>query len=135
MKTRLYFYSNRRAPRSLSLERFLADDLASVPDGDPNCSTTGLVKPAVEFAHADGACSVIGGFVYRGAAIPEIVGHYFYSDWCGGWLRSFRYDGGSATNEIEWDVVPFGMPVSFGVDGDGELYILTDSGLYRIVRQ
>ena len=56
----------------------------------------GLTLPVVEYTHAEG-CSVTGGFVYRGAAIPELDGHYFYGDWCGEWIRSFRYEGGEVT--------------------------------------
>src|SRR5687767_5184288 len=42
-----------------------------------SCNRQGLELPALEYRHVGNACSVTGGFVYRGAAIPEIVGHYF----------------------------------------------------------
>jgi hypothetical protein len=54
--------------------------------------------PLIDYAHSDG-CSITGGYVYRGSAIPEIAGRYFYSDFCGGWLRSFFVAGGNATSE------------------------------------
>ncbi len=96
---------------------------------DPGCSTEGLVLPAVEYGRDDG-CSVIGGFVYRGAEMPELDGHYFYSDWCGGWLRSFRYAEGAAGDARDWtsDVGLLGSVTSFGMDGAGELYVLTGEG-------
>ena len=99
------------------------------------CNQTGLTLPVIEYATGSEGCSVIGGFVYRGAAIPEIVGHYFYSDWCAGWLRSFRYDGTQAADRQEWNVGDLGNVLSFGVDGAGELYILSQNGrVYRLVK-
>ena len=57
-----------------------------------SCDMTGLTLPVLEYSHSDG-CSVTGGHVYRGTAIPDLAGTYFYSDYCGGWVRSFRYVG------------------------------------------
>ena len=59
------------------------------------CNTTGLTQPVLEYDHSQG-CSITGGFVYRGAAIPELAGHYLYSDYCSGFLRSFRLSGSEA---------------------------------------
>ena len=96
------------------------------------CNRCGLYAPTVAYSQADGGCSVIGGYVYRGRRIPEIVGHYFYSDYCSGWLRSFRYQNGTATDRRSWTVQDLGNVVSFGEDSAGELYIVTESG--RIFR-
>jgi len=64
------------------------------------CNQAGLTLPIIQFDHSQG-CSITGGFVYRGAAIPEIQGLYFYSDYCSGFLRSFRFSGGTRwTNAI-----------------------------------
>ena len=64
--------------------------------------------------------------MYRGQAIPELIGHYFYADWVHEWIRSFRYDGSTVTDERDWtdDLQP-GNVTSFGVDNSGELYITT----------
>jgi glucose/arabinose dehydrogenase len=100
------------------------------------CDTTGLTLPVLEIAHGDGgACAVTGGVVYRGAAIPELDGHYFYSDYCGGWLRSFLFDNGEATTHRDWttDVGSLRDVVSFGVDHYGEVYVLTPDAIRRIV--
>jgi hypothetical protein len=66
--------------------------------------------------------------VYRGTALPTLAGHYFYSDFCGGWLRSFRYRDGEAVDATEWDVDPLPNVLSFGQDGAGELYVLVGDG-------
>ena len=84
--------------------------------------------------HGDG-CSITGGYVYRGATLPEIAGRYFYSDFCTGFLRSFLFAGGSATERTNWDVTPVGNVQSFGVDSNDELYLMTAAGgVYRLAR-
>jgi hypothetical protein len=89
----------------------------------------------VEYDHGDG-CSVTGGAVYRGSAIPDLVGVYLYSDYCSGFVRSFRFDGSRAVDERRWsELEPADHAVtSFGEDADGELYLLTAGGaVHRIV--
>jgi hypothetical protein len=86
-----------------------------------------LTDPVVEVRHgaADGGCSITGGEVYRGAAIPELVGHYFYADWCRGWIRSFRFVEGKVVDRADWSAdLKAGMVSSFGHDSDGELLVL-----------
>jgi len=96
------------------------------------CDTSGLTMPVHEYGHNEG-CSVTGGYVYRGPSIPAVVGHYFYSDFCTGWIRSFRYDGQEATDHVEWDLPDVGNVTSFGEDSAGEIYVLTSGGaVYRI---
>ena len=93
------------------------------------CNRDGLIMPKVTFNHSGGACSVTGGFVYRGRRIPALAGHYFYSDYCAGWVKSFRFANGSATDQRTWKVGDdLGHVVSFGEDSSAELYILTESG-------
>lgn len=98
------------------------------------CNITGKILPALEYGRAEG-CSITGGYVYRGSAIPELRGHYFYSDYCQGWLRSFRSTDGAATDKRSWDVGDLGNVLSFGQDGAGELYVLSATGrVYRIAK-
>ncbi len=100
--------------------------------GASTCNKTGLILPVLEYTHAEG-CSITGGVVYRGSAIPELDGHYFYGDFCKGFVRSFRYTGGVA-DARQW---PFtvGRLVSFGVDGSGEVYVVSlDGSVSKIVR-
>jgi glucose/arabinose dehydrogenase len=67
----------------------------------PGCDTAGLVLPQHEYSHEDG-CSITGGYVYRGSAIPEIVGHYFFGDYCSQKVWSFRYVDGQVTDLTDW---------------------------------
>ena len=100
-----------------------------------SCDREGLVMPKVTYNHSGGACSVTGGFVYRGRRIPSLAGHYFYSDYCAGWLKSFRMMNGAVTDRRDWKTSEnLGHVVSFGEDSSGELYILTEGGkVLRIV--
>jgi glucose/arabinose dehydrogenase len=101
---------------------------------DPNCDLSKFTLPLVEYSHQEG-CSVTGGFVYRGAAIPELQGHYFYSDYCSGWVRSFRLQDGMATEAQQWpSLAPGGNVPSFGQDAAGALYVFNAEGrVFRIV--
>ncbi|MDX1673718.1 MAG: PQQ-dependent sugar dehydrogenase [Longimicrobiales bacterium] len=97
-----------------------------------SCDTAGLELPVLEYSH-DRGCSITGGHVYRGSALDGVRGHYFYGDYCDGWIASFRYDGAEAVDHTEYD---FGLSriLSFGRDAAGELYVLTGSGaVYRLV--
>jgi hypothetical protein len=88
------------------------------------------VAPRVEYPHDNGACSVTGGYVYRGPAVPAARGRYFYGDYCNG---------------VVWSLGPTGSPrkepftvselSSFGEDAAGELYLVSLGGtIYRLAR-
>ena len=95
------------------------------PSGGTNCSMTGLTLPVLDYSHSDG-CSITGGYVYRGQRIPSLAGVYFYSDYCSGWIHSFRMSGGQATEHTDWPTLaPGGNISSFGEDGRGELYVVS----------
>ena len=99
-----------------------------------NCNNGTLTLPVVDYAHDNGACSIIGGYVYRGTAAPALQGTYFYADFCAGFVRSFRFNNGSAIEQTEWPLLAASSITSFGQDGLGELYILTQGGtLSRVV--
>ena len=106
----------------------------SICYGGGSCDRTGLTLPVTEYGHDQG-CSVTGGYVYRGSAVPALAGLYFYADYCQGWVRSFRYQGGAAAEPAEWPSLAPGGPVaSFGEDAAGELYVLDAAGsVYRVV--
>lgn len=102
------------------------------------CDAAGLTLPVVEVEHGDGGtCSITGGVVYRGAEIPELYGHYLFSDYCGGYLRSFPLDDMSA-EPFDWtdQVGNAGQVVAFGTDAAGEVYVLTAAGpVLRLVAE
>jgi hypothetical protein len=86
-----------------------------------------VTDPVLEVRHdaADGGCSITGGEVYRGSAIPEVAGHYFYADWCRGWIRSFHLADGKVVDRKDWSAdLEAGMVSSFGHDAGGELLVL-----------
>jgi glucose/arabinose dehydrogenase len=100
----------------------------------PGCDQAGITLPAFEYSHQEG-CSVTGGYVYRGSSIPDLQGHYFYADFCQGWVRSFRYSEGAVSDEAQWPTLSPGGPIlSFGEDTAGELYVLQSAGgVFKII--
>lgn len=102
---------------------------------DPaGCQGRDFTLPVVEYpTNQGGTCSVVGGYVYRGSAIPALRGTYFYSDYCAGFVRSFRLAGGRAVDHRVWTgLEPGGRVPSFGEDAAGEVYILTTDAVYRV---
>lgn len=105
------------------------------------CDQTGLTAPAFDYEHGANnvnGCSITGGFVYRGTALPELAGRYFYSDYCTGFLKSVVPNAlrGGVTEQRDWNITGLGNIVSFGRDGSGELYLIAGSGkIYRIGRK
>jgi len=102
---------------------------------DPPCTVAGHVFPQVEYGRSSG-CSVTGGFVYRGSDIPGLQGAFFYGDFCGGWIKSFRYENSIVGSHFDHTST---MGVvnrlsSFGYDGHGELYATSLQGVvHRII--
>ena len=102
--------------------------------GGTSCDRNGLTLPVLDYSHSLG-CSVIGGFVYRGVAIPALRGTYFYLDFCGAWVETFRWTGGAASSSRRYQWLNSSeYPNSFGEDADGELYITSESGnVFKVV--
>ena len=101
-----------------------------------NCNPVGLTLPVLDYPHASGACSVTGGYVYRGAAMPALQGTYFYADFCAGFVRSFLCQNGQPTEQTEWPLLspPGGSVTSYGEDAAGELYVMTQGGgLFKFI--
>lgn len=101
------------------------------------CRPDRFVAPVVEYDHRTG-CSITGGAVYRGHALPELDGIYFYSDYCTGILRGFRFRDGKVEDHWDWKAAldpreQLARVSSFGEDAAGELYILSlDGTVYRV---
>ncbi len=88
---------------------------------------TDAVDPIAVVAHDDveEGCSITGGAVHRGSAIPELDGTYFYADWCNGWIRSLEWDGQSVVAEDDWsDDLAVTMVSAIVPDADGELLVV-----------
>jgi len=101
-----------------------------------DCDPTDYTSPVITYSHEVGL-SITGGHVYRGDEIPELHGTYFYSDWVMGWIRSFKFVDGRVTDEKDWteqlgapigESDGVGQPNAYGLDGHGELYLLTHGG-------
>jgi glucose/arabinose dehydrogenase len=108
------------------------------PSSVVSCSITGpfVRGPAFEYDHSANRCSITGGFAYRGAAIPEVAGQYFYSDYCAGFLASLSGNTSTGFTSRSWTVANLGSVTSFGEDSAGELYVLNASGsVNRIVKR
>ena len=97
------------------------------------CNQTGLTAPALDYTHTAGGCSITGGYVYRGAAIPGLSGHYLYSDYCNRYIKSFRYSSGAAVDQKDWGITSPGNVTSFGTDFAGEIYVMGGNTIYKIV--
>jgi glucose/arabinose dehydrogenase len=92
----------------------------------------GAVDPVIEYGRDGGACTVIGGFVYRGRRIPGLQGAYLYGDYCAGWVRAARTRGGEVLEQRDLGLEVPGLS-SFGADAAGELYALSLGGeVFRI---
>ncbi|MDX9856758.1 MAG: PQQ-dependent sugar dehydrogenase [candidate division Zixibacteria bacterium] len=91
-----------------------------------NCDSAGLDHPIFEYNHNNGRCSITGGHVYRGCAIPDLTGWYIYGDYCTGQIWRLKVDSaGNVDSEFGspmFDVGNFDL-ATFGEDYYGELYI------------
>lgn len=117
------------------------------------CNDPSLALPIHTYVNTGfgGRCAITGGYVYRGSAIPDLTGAYFFADFCSADIWSFRYDGATVTDFNDTREIEFapggGMSiqdiVSFGEDGLGELYIVDQGSsfsgrpgqIWRIVAQ
>jgi len=100
-------------------------------DGQP--VPPGAVAPLFEYDHAGGDLSISGGRVYRGAAIPDLVGAYVYGDWGSGRVGALRQQGGVLVDSAHRLLTLPGV-VAFGEDADGELLAVQLSGtIVRLV--
>jgi hypothetical protein len=92
-----------------------------------------LIAPVYVYATREG-CSVTGGFVYRGSAVPEARGRYFFGDFCAGTIWSLVMSGGRAT-DVRREGTRIASLSSFGEDARAELYATSLGGrVYRLVR-
>jgi len=99
----------------------------------PLCNDPSFTDPIYTYTHVEG-CSITGGYVYRGCAMPGLHGTYFFADFCSNRIWTFEYDGVSITNfqnrtpELAPNVGSIGSISSFGEDALGEIYIVDIGG-------
>ena len=92
---------------------------------------TDTLPPVYEYSHNAGGCVVTGGYVYRGEAIPALLGTYVFADFCIGRLEGLRLVDGRTDHE-QLGAVESNIS-SFGEDASGELYALSlDGPVYRL---
>jgi glucose/arabinose dehydrogenase len=90
------------------------------------CRTDGLILPQAEYGHNLG-CSITGGFVYHGAAMPELRGWYLYGDYCSGRVWALNAHDVQGAPSIE--LANTGASItSFAADAQGEPYLVTFDG-------
>jgi glucose/arabinose dehydrogenase len=97
-----------------------------------SCNQNGLTRPVLEYSHAGGACSITGGYRYRGARFPRMSGIYFYGDFCTGTIfGATQQADGSWTSQT---MLTTHLAIStFGEDQNGELYVADLNGtVYQI---
>jgi glucose/arabinose dehydrogenase len=103
----------------------------SVAQGSTTCEgdCAKMSKPALEYGITDTQNSVIGGYVYRGKKIPELVGRYVWADWTERKIKTFVYKGDNNGQAEICDAADTAITVptkvrSFGEGNDGEIYIV-----------
>ena len=85
------------------------------------CQMQGLTLPVAEYPHTDGACSVTGGFVYRGRLSPGLRGVYLYGDYCNGRIWGLERQGNGWSSR---QLLASGFNITtFGEDEAGEVYV------------
>ncbi|HEV8337479.1 MAG TPA: PQQ-dependent sugar dehydrogenase [Candidatus Polarisedimenticolia bacterium] len=130
----------RAAPRSPG-DNYGWDYYEGTHCPNPSCpggtcpAIPGLVLPVAEYDHSSGACSITGGYPYRGCRMSALGGTYFYADYCADFIKSFKMSGGVLTAAMDRtaELTPGGglaitSITSFGEDARGEIYIVDRSG-------
>ncbi len=96
------------------------------------CATTGFHMPQVTHTHASGWCAIIGGVVYRGSCFPDLVGHYYYTDYCLHQPWSFTPTAGQAIGDAEVTATQWpATPTSIHTDALGEMDVTSRDGTVR----
>ncbi|MCG6960166.1 PQQ-dependent sugar dehydrogenase, partial [bacterium BMS3Abin03] len=90
------------------------------------CNYPEYTFPIWEYDHNSGRCSITGGYVYHGNNVPDLTGKYIYADYCSGTIWALSYDGSNPATNKTLLTAPSSV-VSFGVDENQELYIITRS--------
>ena len=123
---------------------FNPDNPAVAPASCPDVGASGepLIDPILEFPHADASgpvtLAIIGGYVYRGTALPGLRGTYVFGQWSAGIVMDGRIDTAVAQSDGTWSSQELSLVgfnngrlgryvLAFGQDAQGELYVLTSA--------
>ena len=119
-------------PKNLGWDAFEGDHRTREDDFALD-GTGELVWPAATYTHEDG-CSVTGGYVYQGAALPRLQGRYLYGDFCTGALWSLKAAPKGGATAVRRERAQLPLLAHVGPDGDGEPVFASASGaIYRAV--
>jgi hypothetical protein len=93
------------------------------------CDRTGLTLPVAQYRTSEG-CAVTGGYVYRGSAVPALVGTYLFADFCSGTLMGIDAASAAAGRVQQPSVLAESRlnVTGFGEDEAGEVYLVTADG-------
>jgi glucose/arabinose dehydrogenase len=99
-----------------------------------DCSPEGLVFPIAEYGHEHGRCSITGGYVYRGTAVPALKGTYLFGDYCSGELFAVPATANRKSSTAPRVLMQTGVRISsFGEDEAGEVYVVDHRGaIYQV---
>lgn len=113
---------------------------SNCPEGTPPCFSPEYTPPLYTYSHANTpngteltGCAVIGGYVYRGSAIPELVGRYVFTDYCARSIRTLEEISPGEWGNPKELVEGVRGPNTMGVDAAGELYIGNLSKVFKLV--
>ena len=96
-------------------------------------STDGVTAPIHEYEHVGNDCSISGSALYRGAAIPALVGYYVFADYCSGQIRALQIADRAEVKQVALGTVPAVTAISEGPDG--ELFVASQNGSIYAVGQ
>jgi glucose/arabinose dehydrogenase len=119
-------------PKNLGWDAFEGD---RPTDGDDYAldRTGELVWPAAQYTHRDG-CSVTGGYVYQGTALPRLSRRYVYGDFCTGALWTLSADPVGGATDVRRERARVPQLAHIGPDADGEPLLVSANGtIYRAI--
>ncbi len=106
------------------------------------CPSPSFTPPVTTYTHTGGACSITGGYRYRGTQLCGWDGTYFFADYCTANIFSCGFNGTTITNLTNrtTQLAPGGglainSITSFGEDANGEMYIVDQGGeVFKIIK-
>jgi glucose/arabinose dehydrogenase len=100
------------------------------------CDMRGHTLPVYEYLHNGNGCAMVGGQVYRGELMKPLQGHFFFADYCLGWIRSVVLNDEEVFEVVDWTTSRedrLGNVTTIGADSNGELYVANlDGEVWRL---